>query len=180
MGKRSVYRVDEVYVEHLKTSQINLHIHVIGVVDTSDWRDPELVLHTVKPGDIRRVFDFMAQPPSGPSLQVITPIDYSINIPKRPDFHEIEISSFANNIEVAFEDLIDDITMVSVIGILTDEGVECQALRTLTQNLFTLVGDMKGLQTGDMVMATGIKAKASICMQGTTIELRNIIPYLFR
>jgi hypothetical protein len=178
MGKRSVYRVDEVYVEHLKTSPINLHIHVIGVVDTSGWINPELLLRTVNPDNIKRVFDFIAQPPAGPSLQVITPIDCAINIPKRPDFHEIEISTFANNIEVSFEDLIDDITIVSVVGFLTDEGVECQALRTLTQNLFTLVGDMKGLHVGDLVMATGIKAKFSTCMQGTTIELRDIIPYI--
>jgi hypothetical protein len=173
MSKRPVYRIDEVYVEHLKSLAINLKVEVSGVVEESGWTDPQLVLRPVKPEDKIKVFDFIAEP-SHKSLQVITPISAVVNIPKNPFLNEIDVYSSINKVDVIFEDLVDDITMVSVIGNLTSEGVECQALRTLTDNLFTLVGDIHDCKVGDLVLASGVKARASFCMQGTTIELRSI------
>lgn len=58
-----------------------------------------------------------------------------------------------------------------VKGILTDEGIECQAFRSVDGDLYTLVGDLKGYQNGDEVVVCGIIAGISFCMQGTTINV---------
>jgi|GEM_PF-6753045 len=63
---------------------------------------------------------------------------------------------------------------VRVRGRLTDEGVECQALRGDDGKLYTLGGDLKGFKTGDRVVVEGTVAEMSICMQGTTIGVTKI------
>jgi len=59
-------------------------------------------------------------------------------------------------------------------GVLTREGVECPILRTAKGGIFTLAGDLKGFKTGERVTVTGTLAEASICQQGTTIDVREI------
>lgn len=59
--------------------------------------------------------------------------------------------------------------VICVKGILTDEGVECQALRTAEGELYTLLGDLKHFSIGDEVVACGTIVEISFCMQGTTI-----------
>jgi hypothetical protein len=61
-----------------------------------------------------------------------------------------------------------------VMGSLTDEGVECQAFRSTSNELFTLVGDLNGFENGDKVIVCGTIATVSICMQGTTINVSGI------
>ena len=61
--------------------------------------------------------------------------------------------------------------MVCVRGTLTDEGVECQALRSTDDELYTLTGDLNGFQNGDQVMVCGTAGASAICMQGTTISI---------
>lgn len=63
---------------------------------------------------------------------------------------------------------------MKVQGRLTAEGVECQALRADDGTLYTLVGDLKGLKTGDSVLVEGTPVQISICMQGTTLQVRQI------
>lgn len=63
---------------------------------------------------------------------------------------------------------------VRVTGRLTDEGVECPALRGDDGMLYTLTGDTAGFRPGDRVTVTGEVAEMSICMQGTTIGVRTI------
>lgn len=64
--------------------------------------------------------------------------------------------------------------MVNVRGTLTDEGVECQALRGDDGQLYTLTGDLGGFQTGDQVRVRGRIAEVSTCQQGTTIVVEDI------
>lgn len=64
--------------------------------------------------------------------------------------------------------------MINVRGTLTDEGVECQALRGDDGELYTLTGDLSGFETGDRVRVRGTVAEVSICQQGTTIEVQSI------
>lgn len=59
-------------------------------------------------------------------------------------------------------------------GVLTGEGVECQAMRGNDGELYTLIGDLQGHQSGDVVRVTGSLPKASPCQQGTTIEVNQI------
>jgi hypothetical protein len=63
---------------------------------------------------------------------------------------------------------------VRVTGLLTDEGVECPALRGDDGRLYTLAGDTGGFKPGDRVIVVGTVAEMSMCMQGTTIGVRTI------
>lgn len=63
---------------------------------------------------------------------------------------------------------------VTVIGKLTNEGAECQAMRGDDEKLYTLTGDLKGFRTGDRVKVTGSIAEVSTCMQGTTLVVEKI------
>lgn len=63
---------------------------------------------------------------------------------------------------------------VKVVGLLTREGIECPALRSDDGDLYTLTGRLQGFRPGDVVTVTGRIAEASICQQGTTIEIEGI------
>ncbi len=66
---------------------------------------------------------------------------------------------------------------ITVVGTLTNEGVECQAMRQdKTKKLFTLVpkSKLKGFKNGDRVRVTGTIADINPCMQGTTIAIKTI------
>jgi hypothetical protein len=57
---------------------------------------------------------------------------------------------------------------------LTREGVECPAMRGDDGRLYTLAGDIGRFGPGDRVRVRGQRADASICQQGTTIEVERI------
>lgn len=61
-----------------------------------------------------------------------------------------------------------------VTGMLTDEGVECPALRSDGGELYTLAGDTGDFSVGDRVTVEGTIAEVSSCMQGTTIRVERI------
>jgi hypothetical protein len=66
---------------------------------------------------------------------------------------------------------------VTVVGILTDEGVECQAMREdKTNKLYTLIPreKLEGFKNGDQVKVEGTIAEISFCQQGTTISISSI------
>lgn len=60
---------------------------------------------------------------------------------------------------------------VCVKGTLTDEGVECEALRAEGGQLYTVVGDLNDFKVGDMVYVLGTVVSVSFCMQGITIAV---------
>jgi hypothetical protein len=62
-----------------------------------------------------------------------------------------------------------------ITGVITDEGVECTALRGTDGRLYTFAGNSGNFQPGDRVRVIGRVAQASFCMQGTTLEVRRII-----
>ena len=63
---------------------------------------------------------------------------------------------------------------VVVIGKLTGEGAECQALRANNGALYTLVGKFRGFKVGDRVRVVGRVEEVSTCMQGTTLRVVSI------
>lgn len=64
---------------------------------------------------------------------------------------------------------------VNVTGVLTDEGVECPALRGDDGQLYTLNrGATEGFNVGDRVRVVGKVAEISFCGQGTTLEVLSI------
>jgi len=66
---------------------------------------------------------------------------------------------------------------VRVVGTLTREGAECQAMRGDDGRLYTLAGRNLGdFFPGDRVEVEGRVAEVSSCMQGTTIDVSRIRP----
>ena len=64
--------------------------------------------------------------------------------------------------------------MVLRQGQLTNEGVECPALRGDDGVLYTLIGNIAEFEAGDDVTIEGTLPDAAICMQGTTIQVARI------
>ena len=65
---------------------------------------------------------------------------------------------------------------VCVRGRLTDEGIECQAMRGADGRLYTLAGNLGGLAPGAQACICGTVAELSTCMQGTTLAITRIAP----
>ncbi len=61
-------------------------------------------------------------------------------------------------------------------GAVTDEGVECLAMRDSDGFLYTLIGNVDGLDAGESVVIQGTYVEASTCMQGTTINVTRVVP----
>lgn len=61
-------------------------------------------------------------------------------------------------------------------GEITDEGVECLAMRDTDGYLYTLIGEIGDLEPGDAVVLEGTYSEANICMQGTTISVTRVLP----
>ncbi|WP_411816625.1 LysM peptidoglycan-binding domain-containing protein [Hyphococcus sp. DH-69] len=70
---------------------------------------------------------------------------------------------------------VDSAGQAAIVGILTDEGEKCPALRDDAGNLFTLLGDMEGFDDGDRVLVRGsVQADDRICGQAETIQVFGI------
>ena len=66
---------------------------------------------------------------------------------------------------------------ITVIGRLTSEGVECQALRGDDGQLYTLLGGELGdLPVETRVRVIGERLEFSSCQQGITIRVQSISP----
>ena len=65
-------------------------------------------------------------------------------------------------------------SILRVGGTLTEDGVECPALRGEDGQLYTLTGDLEGMAPGDHVCVQGRLAEISICQQGTTLSVEQI------
>lgn len=61
-----------------------------------------------------------------------------------------------------------------VEGRITDEGVECPAMRSADNTLYTLAGAPDWVTPGLEVVVTGSVAEMSICQQGTTISVKSV------
>ncbi|MEX6632575.1 LysM peptidoglycan-binding domain-containing protein [Hyphococcus lacteus] len=67
---------------------------------------------------------------------------------------------------------VDSAGQAAVVGILTDEGKKCPAMRDDAGNLFTLLGDMEGFDDGDRILVRGsVQADDRICGQAETIQV---------
>lgn len=64
---------------------------------------------------------------------------------------------------------------ITITGTVTAEGVECPAVRTADDQLYTIAGgDRDLLKPGRRVRITGTIAQMSFCMQGTTISATKV------
>ena len=56
-------------------------------------------------------------------------------------------------------------------GVLTNEGVECPALRADDGKLYTLMGDLHGFKPRDRVCVVPNYIQMTYCLQGTTAHV---------
>ncbi len=60
-------------------------------------------------------------------------------------------------------------------GTLTSMGAECPVMRGDDGRVYSLAGDVSDFQRGDRVFVEGRRVEVSICMRGTTIDVRRIV-----
>ena len=66
---------------------------------------------------------------------------------------------------------------ITITGIVTNEGVECPAVRADDGKLYTITGPgRETLRPGMRVRISGTVAEVSTCMQGITIAATSIEP----
>jgi len=170
-NKVKVYEIKDVRLTKYRSVPPKLLIEVDAIVPTPGYSDAELFefIYVQPPPDGIYEFDCYATPPSGPAVEVLTPISASYLMEPMPaELKGVKVYA-SNNDKVALLSAGNSPTTICVKGKLTDEGVECQAFRNTTGELFTLMGDLNGFQNGDEVIVCGTIIDISICMQGTTI-----------
>jgi hypothetical protein len=71
-----VMKVVDVDLKILKSNPPQLHISAIGLVNSGGWTNPRLEprIYVQFPPDGIQDFDFVADPPQGPAIQVILPV----------------------------------------------------------------------------------------------------------
>ncbi|MCP4329181.1 MAG: hypothetical protein GY791_12175 [Alphaproteobacteria bacterium] len=60
---------------------------------------------------------------------------------------------------------------ICIAGTLTSEGVECPAFRSDKGDLYSLLGDIEGVDTGDPICVCGALVELSTCQQGQTLAI---------
>jgi hypothetical protein len=175
---KRILRVTQVSVTNHGST---LEIHAKGQASTPGWTGLALVkLSTSTKNEV--VYAFVGVPPTKIVPQQVVTVNAKVTFsgatPKR-----VRVRS-ENNSKVATvpakssgkEDAsLAGTPAVTVVGKLTAEGVECQALREdKTNKLYTLSGNLKSFKTGDHVKVGGSIAEISICQQGTTINVSSI------
>jgi len=174
MNKSKAYDVKDVKLSILKTSPPKLSIVAQGSVPSGGWSDPHLIpyLYIQAPPDGIYDFDFVATPPDGLATQAFEEIEVNHILESIADgLKGVRIHASQNAIVSLLNDDSSTGKTVCIKGKLTDEGIECRALRTENNKLYTLVGDLKEFSTGDEVCISGTIAEISFCMQGTTIAV---------
>ena len=190
MNKKTVYRIDRVTVSRSKGDRPGLSITSHGVVPTPGWSQPELIpyVYIVPPADGILDFNFIAEPPDETVGQVLTsivatyPIEDSASSAQGIGTSPLGFGTspvWVRGVRVHASDntkeaLIDEGSKggkAFVKGTLTNEGIECQVLRGQNDELYTLVGDLKGFKVGDTVYVLGAVVPISFCTQGITIAV---------
>jgi hypothetical protein len=172
-NKVKVYEIKDVRLTAYRSIPPKLLIEVDAIVPTPSYTDPELVeyIYIQPPPNGIYDFDFYATPPSGITTQVLTLISAKYLMEPMPNgLKGVEVHA-SNNSQVALLSASNSPRTICVKGKLTDEGVECQAFRSTTGELFTLMGNLNGFQNSDEVIVCGTIVDISICMQGTTISV---------
>ncbi len=174
MAKKKILAIKEVELDQIDRKSPILVIRAVGTVPTSGWKNPELVpfVYIQPPPDGVFDFDFVAESPEGIVAPAITPIVVNHKLGKVGDeFRGVRVHSSTNAEVALFGQKPVGGRTLCVKGELTDEGVECQTLRTKEDQLYTLVGNLNGFKVGDEVFVSGTVAEFSFCQQGTSISV---------
>ncbi len=166
--------VQRVHLAIRKTNPPQLRIVADGTARSPGYTAPTLIpyMYVTPPADGIYDFDFVATPPEGFVPQVLAPITAEHTLEAMPQpIYGVRIHASSNAIVSLVGEPSPKPKVVCINGTLTDDGVECQALRGEDGGLYTLVGDLGEFKNGDEVCVCGTIAELSVCMQGTTIAV---------
>lgn len=95
-----IFQIKEVELLILESFPPQLMINVSGFASTSGWTQPELRVDDNDPSDGVYEYEFVATPPRGIALQVLTPITASLHLGEIPqDFKGVKIHASSNSVE---------------------------------------------------------------------------------
>ena len=101
-----IYKINSAQIHLVKSRPESLIICVIGSVGSSGWENPELSpwVYVSPPADGIYNFDFVATPPTAPSLTVVLPIATAGVFPEPPaNMKGVRIHSSSNAIEIMLD-----------------------------------------------------------------------------
>ena len=94
---QKILEVTDVELLILESSPEQLMINALGFANTSGWRNPELKPTEKPPTDGIYEFEFVAKPPPGFALQVLTPIRASLTLEEIPqDLKGVKVIASSN------------------------------------------------------------------------------------
>lgn len=97
-----VYSVQDVYFHINKSNPPQLVVHAIGMASTSGWTNGKLSSrqYVTPPADGIQDFDFVATPPAGIALQVLSPISGDGEIQMENWMQGVRVHAKSNNMTV--------------------------------------------------------------------------------
>ncbi len=107
MNSELIYEVDSVAVTYIKRNPPEYRIDAAGKTATAGWSNAELsaVVYVQPPPDGIYDYRFVAEAPSGTSLQVLTPISAQKTLEKMPQgFRGVRVQAATNKKEGLLEE----------------------------------------------------------------------------
>jgi len=107
MSKELIYEVDDVKITYIKRSPPEYRIDATGKTRTAGWSKAELsaVVYVQPPPDGIYDYQFVAEPPSEVSSQVLTPISSQKVLEKMPTgFRGVRVHAESNKKEALLEE----------------------------------------------------------------------------
>ncbi len=96
-----IFSVVQVVVAKISDSPLTLHIQALGMTATSGWTNPRLDnSEDPNPQDAVLEFSFEADRPTGPALQVLTPIMASVDVKPKNGADAVVVNARTNSITV--------------------------------------------------------------------------------
>jgi hypothetical protein len=102
MSAELIYKVDSVTITYIKKNPPEYRIDATGKTRTAGWSSPNLsgVVYVQAPLDGIYDYNFVAEPPSGVSVQVETPISAQKALGKMPKgFRGVRVHASSNKRE---------------------------------------------------------------------------------
>ena len=106
MNAELIYEVDSVTITYIKKNPAQYRVDARGKTKTAGWSGPRLsaVVYVQVPPDGIYDFNFVAEPPSGASPQVLAPISTQCVLEKMPKgFCGVRMHATSNTKEAVLE-----------------------------------------------------------------------------
>lgn len=96
-----IYQVTDVTVSRQSEKPLTLIIHALGIASSTGWKDPNLDdKGDPNPEDAVFEFNFDAKPPTGMSLQILTPVTATLVVTPKRSVDAVVVNARTNSITV--------------------------------------------------------------------------------